>query len=82
MQIPGLDEIETLAVEWQYGMMGGFYSALMDCFTRADQAHQRRLGMGFPDHWLMYQRFHTESGWWQRVEKHYLDWQGGKNGQA
>jgi len=44
-----LSQAEKLIVEWQYGMLGDFRTALFDAITRADESNLDRLALGFHD---------------------------------
>jgi hypothetical protein len=69
MRIQGLDEEETIIYEWQYGMMGSFYSTLMELLSHADEEHLYMLEEPFPDYVNAYRKYTRISGWWQNVQK-------------
>lgn len=39
---------EKWVVRWQFGLLGGFYAALADVISRADQENLSLLECGFP----------------------------------
>ena len=44
----GLTEVEAIAFKWQFRMMGGFESSLMDAISRADENNLNKIALGFP----------------------------------
>ena len=39
---------EVIVIKWQYGYFGSFYTALIDCFRRADRRNKAKLATAFP----------------------------------
>jgi len=51
-RILGSDEFDAAdkwVVKWQFGQLGGFYSALFDAIKQADGSNLNRLALGFPE---------------------------------
>lgn len=42
-------ESEKWVIQWQFGLLGEFESALAECIKRADEANLSRLSLGFPE---------------------------------
>lgn len=49
VQAPDTDPKARAVIKWQYGLFGGFYSALFGAITRADEQNLHNLSLGFPD---------------------------------
>jgi len=58
---------ERHLVDWQYGGLGGFFTALWDAIRRADGGNLDRLGKGFPEDVEAYRRYSGEAGYWERI---------------
>jgi hypothetical protein len=59
---------ERFILEWQYRMLGGFHTALVEAICRADDGNLARLRMGFPNEVDAYLRFSREPGWWPDLQ--------------
>lgn len=60
---------EKFIIEWQYGMLGGFKSALMDAISRADEGNLAKLAIGFPDEVFGFRKFSRDENWWPDLQK-------------
>ena len=69
MTLDALTPSERFVVEWQYGMLGGFRTALAQAIAKADTNNRALLARGFPDEVEGYTQFAEVSGWWDAVEK-------------
>ncbi len=45
---PDWDDVAKMAVRWQYGMYGDFFTALFQLLARADEINFAKLALGFP----------------------------------
>lgn len=45
---PAWTDSEKFIVKWQFGLLGDFYTALIDAIKRADEKNLARLELGFP----------------------------------
>jgi len=70
-----LTEGEGFIFMWQYRMLGGFETALMEAIGKADEGNLMRLSLGFPHEVDAFKRFSREEGWWGRVEKTALSYE-------
>jgi len=64
-----MNDEERTIYEWQYGAMGDFRKALMLAICRADENNIELLRLGFPIEVNGYVKFHSVSGWWQKVQE-------------
>lgn len=64
-----LNPAERFAYEWQYGLLGGFSSALAEAIARADGLNRAKLAAVFPDEVLGIEFFQAKEGWWEDVEQ-------------
>ncbi len=67
-----LDEAQELAAErqlyeWRRGLASGFTTKLFEVIAHADSQNRRRLAKGFPREVRVYERYHGEEGYWQKV---------------
>lgn len=72
----GLDALEPdeLAVfEWQYHQCSHFYKALWEAIIRADDGNLLNLAKGFPTEVMGYICFKDHEGWWDKVEKKFME---------
>lgn len=53
--------------KWQFREHGGFYMALWNAISKADQNNIEKLGRGFPGEVRAYLRFAHETGWWEET---------------
>ena len=60
---------EKIIYEWQYRMMGGFYTSLMKTISSADEINLSRLSRAFPEHVSAYRKYIGEHGWWQDARR-------------
>lgn len=63
----GLDTWQTIAIKWQFHMLGGYFSLLMQQIAKADTDNMTRLRRGYPDHVKAYELFMSEPGWWDKT---------------
>jgi hypothetical protein len=64
---------EKFIIDWQYGKLGGFYSALIDAISRADEINLAKLELGFPDEVKGYKSYNRVDGWWEEVQNRYFN---------
>ena len=64
---------EQFIIRWQFGL-GDFRTSLIHTIMMADDKNIELLGLGFPLEVAAYKRYHTDSGWWQKVERRYCEW--------
>jgi len=69
MKLESLNAGELFIVQWQYRMLGGFSSALMQAISKADMWNLAKLEKGFPNEVSAYKYFSTEDGWWEKVQE-------------
>ena len=69
MNIKNLDTYEMIIVEWQYRMMGGFRTKLMEAINHADEVNLEKLSYGFPDEVNAFRMFAYQPGWWERAQR-------------
>ena len=69
MNFEGLTKGENFIVEWQYRMLGDFGTALANAIMLADIHNKAKLAKGFPDEVEAYNKYSTENGWWQKLQK-------------
>jgi len=60
---------ERFIVKWQYNMLGGFNTALIEIIQRADILNLSQLSKGFPDEVAAYQCFQEIENWWPEVQR-------------
>ena len=63
-----LDKSEQFIFDWQYRMLGGFKTSLIDTIARADKHNLSLLRLGFPDEVDGYLNFTRVDDWWQDVK--------------
>lgn len=73
MKLENLTVGERFIVDWQYGMMGGFNTALKEAIISADEGNLGRLAKGFPDEVFAYMNFTRVDRWWQNLQKKIRD---------
>jgi len=66
--IPGLEEDEAMVYKWKVGMYGNFFALLWGAMTKADPTNLAKIAKGFPKEVAALERFHTENGWWDKIE--------------
>lgn len=69
MNLNNLNKGERFIYDWQYHMSGGFFGALADLLSRADDRNLSKLSEGFPDEVDAYIRYSREAGWWESVKQ-------------
>ena len=52
---------------WQFGLHGGFYSALWDALKQADRTNLELLAQAYPYDVRALQRFRNEEGYWVSI---------------
>lgn len=67
MDFNNLTKGEEFIVEWRYGMLGDFKTALIRVIARADIHNQAKLALGFPDEVKAYQQYTQKDEWWNKV---------------
>ena len=60
---------ERFIIEWQYNMLGGFKSALIDAISRADNDNLAKLSVGFPNEVEGFRKFSRDKNWWPDLQK-------------
>lgn len=60
----GLDKWQTIAIKWQFHMLSGYFSLLMQQIAKADADNIERLRLGFPDHVKAYELYYSKPEWW------------------
>lgn len=60
--------------EWQRGMSGSFFATLFDLLTKADGENLARLEGAYPSEVVAFRRYRGESGYWDAVQKRYMEW--------
>jgi len=60
---------ELFVLEWQQEVLGTFKQCLAELICRADSKNLALLNKSFPDEVTGIQRFRSESGWWEKVQK-------------
>ena len=67
MSLAKLTKGERFIIDWQYGISGGFYTALAEAIARADDVNLSKLRKGFPDEVDAFLSYSRVDGWWERV---------------
>lgn len=67
--ISDLSKVENIAYMWQYKMLGGFFTLIMEACATADETNLDKIALGFPEHVEAYRKYSNESGWWQSVQR-------------
>lgn len=60
---------EEFILHWQYGMLGGFRSRLVEAIAKADDGNLARLRLGFPDEVDAFLSYSRVSGWWGQLQE-------------
>ncbi len=63
-----LTEAEIILYKWQYGILGGFYTSLMQTMMRDDTLNSERLSLAYPSLMKAVNRFRNEEGYWEYIE--------------
>lgn len=58
---------EQFLIEWQYGMAGGFKTALAELLCRVDDGNLAKLMSSFPDEVQAYINYSRTEGYWEEV---------------
>jgi hypothetical protein len=69
MKLDNLSKGERFIVDWQYRMLGGFFSSLAEALTRADTVNREKLRRAFPDETQAMIDYKETDGWWENVIK-------------
>jgi len=64
---------EIKLCEYQKGMTGSFFTGLFKLMEIADGDNMERLQKAYPEHAKAFQRYRHEPGYWEALEKRYLD---------
>ena len=64
---------EQAVICWQFKYDGGFFTALWEAISMADEQNLDRLAEGFPTEVAGYRKYTRESGWWSSVEKRWRE---------
>ena len=67
--LENLSKGERFIVKWQYGMLGDFETALMECIKLADDKNLLNIACGFTEEVSGYMNYTRVEGWWDAVKK-------------
>ncbi len=68
-----LNEGERHLYEFQNGMSGSFFDNLFHAIFKADMTNVAKLALGFPEEVKAVKRFQNEDGYWDKVQKAYIN---------
>ena len=69
----GFSVYESIIIEWQFRYSVGFQTKLMELIAKADLENRYLLSIGFPEEVIAFTMFSEGPGWWQGVEKRYIE---------
>lgn len=64
---------ERKFLDYQYGLGGSFYNALVTVILRADEINSALLAQGYPELVEVVRRFHKEHGYWEDLQDRWND---------
>ena len=69
MKLENPSKGELFVVEWQYRMLGGFFTGLAEIISRADAVNTEKLRKGFPDEVDAVKNYLNTPGWWEQLQE-------------